>query len=157
MLKKGESMILYVDDEHKIKAVNSTTDDTLTPIYVDENHELFPFKGWSTAKICCYKVEVYGGVVTMMTPYVDSRLLEGIDTIGGLIDSVTPYKAKKTAYIDDTQVVFKDVPSGTYDVKFNKSVLVKDIYQEGYTDGTSTIIVSFEPLEEVTEATLTIS
>lgn len=150
-------MILYVDSESKVRAVNSTTDTSLKPLYVDENNEQFPFKGWSIAKICCYMVAVLDGVVIMMTPYVDSRLLEGIDTIGGLIDNVTPYKAKKTAYIDDTQVVFKDVPSGTYDVKFNKSVLVKDIYQEGYTDGTSTIIVSFEPLEEVTEATLTIS
>ena len=36
-------MILYVDSESKVRAVNSTTDDTLTPLYVDENNEQFPF------------------------------------------------------------------------------------------------------------------
>lgn len=73
------------------------------------------------------------------------------------VSDITPYTETKTAYIDDTEILFKDVPSGTYDVKFNKSVLVNNIYKEDYTDGTSTIVVSFEPLEEVTEVTLTIN
>ena len=93
----------------------------------------------------------------MMTPYVDSRMLESIDAMGHSIESAMPYKVTKKAYIDDTEISFKDVPSGTYDVKFDKSVLVNNIYKEDYTDGTSTIIVSFEPLEEVTEVTLTIN
>ena len=150
-------MILYVDSESKVRAVNSTTDTSLTPLYVDENNDSFPFKGWSTAKICCYKVNVADGVVTMMTPYVDSRMLDSIDAMGHSIESAMPYKVTKTAYIDDTEISFKGVPSGTYDVKFDKSVLVNNIYKEDYTNGTSTIIVSFEPLEEVTEVTLTIN
>lgn len=150
-------MILYVDSENKVRAVNTTTDTSLTPLYVDENNEQFPFKGKSIAFICCYKVNVVDGVVTMWTPYVDSRMLESIDAMGHSLESAMPYKVTKKAYIDDTEISFKNVPSGTYDVKFDKSVLVNNIYKEDYTDGTSTIIVSFEPLEEVTEVTLTIN
>lgn len=75
-------MILYVDSENKIRAVDRTTDETLTPLYVNEEYDLFPFKGWSTAKICCYKVTVQDGFVTMMTPYRDSRTLDFIDEVG---------------------------------------------------------------------------
>lgn len=77
--------------------------------------------------------------------------------IAAKVEEITPYTETKTAYIDDTQVVFKNVPSGTYSVSFNKSILATRIYKEDYTDGTSTIIVEFEPLEEVTEVTLTIN
>lgn len=82
-------MILYVDSESKVRAVNSTTDTSLTPLYVDENNEQFPFKGWSTAKICCYKVNVADGVVTMMTPYRDSTTLDFIDEVGHDSDNKT--------------------------------------------------------------------
>ena len=82
-------MILYVDSENRVRAVNSTTDTSLTPLYVDENNEDFPFKGWSTAKICCYKVQVIDGMVTMMTPYRDSRTLEYIDGLGHDSDNKT--------------------------------------------------------------------
>jgi hypothetical protein len=93
-------MILYVDNENKVRAVNTTTDTSLTPLYVDETADLFPFKGWSTAKICCYKVTVSEGIVTMMTPYVDSRNLEMIDTMGHTIDA----KASTSA-ISDTETI----------------------------------------------------
>ena len=75
-------MILYVDNENKVRAVDATTDTSLTPLYIDETADLFPFKGWSVAKICCYKVSASDGNVTMFTPYVDSRLLEHIDMLG---------------------------------------------------------------------------
>ena len=80
-------MILFVDSESKVRAVDNTTDETLTPLYVDESSDTFPFKGWSTAKICCYRVSVSDGVVTMITPYIDSRNLEMIDNMGHQIDA----------------------------------------------------------------------
>lgn len=86
-------MILYVDSESKVRAVNSTTDTSLTPLYVDENNDSFPFKGWSTAKICCYKVNVADGVVTMMVPYVDSRSLDMVDNLGHVMDTKTSESA----------------------------------------------------------------
>ena len=79
-------MILYVDSEQRIKAVNVSSDEALTPLYVDENNEEFPFVGWSTAKICAYKVNVSDGVITMMTPYVDSKALDHIDEMGHITD-----------------------------------------------------------------------
>ena len=74
-------MILYVNENNEIKDVNVTSDPSLIPLQVDDNEEN-PFATWSVAKICCYKVEVNDGVVTMMTPYIDSRLLEHIDQLG---------------------------------------------------------------------------
>ena len=149
-------MILYVDNENKVRAVNSTTDTSLTPLYVDENADSFPFKGWSVAKICCYKVSVSDGIVTMMTPYVDSRLLESIDAMGHRVEGAMPYNVTKKAYIDDTEIVFDNVPNGAYNVSFNKSIFATRILKEDFSDNTSTITITFDPLEEVTEVTLTI-
>lgn len=93
-------MLVYVDSESRIKAVGTTTDTTLTEVYINENDESFPFKGWSTAKICCYKVTVQDGVVTMMTPYVDSRILDFVDDIGKRIDSLDTKHETNVANID---------------------------------------------------------
>ena len=149
-------MILFVDSENKVRAVNHTEDSTLTPLYVNENDTTYPFDGWSTAKICCYQVSVQDGIVTMMTPYVDSKMLDTIDMMGHQIDSVTPVTRTKTAYIDDTEVVFFDVPNGNYNVTFDKPIAATKVTKESFTDGTSTVTVNFEPLEEVTKVKLTI-
>ena len=73
-------MILYVNDRNEIKDVDTTSDTSL--IAVEVNDETNPFKGWSVAKICCYQVNVSEGQVTMMTPYVDTRIIEHIDQLG---------------------------------------------------------------------------
>lgn len=75
-------MYISVNSKNEIKEVGVTTDPNLTSLYVDENADFFPFKGWSKAKICCYKVTVLDGIITMMTPYVDSRLIDHIDQLG---------------------------------------------------------------------------
>lgn len=93
-------MILYVDNESKVRAVNNTDNAKLTPLYVDETAEMFPFKGWSTARICCYKVTVVNAEITMWTPYIDSQNLEMIDTMGHQIDA----KASTSA-ISDTETI----------------------------------------------------
>lgn len=67
---------------------------------------------------------------------------------------VTPYTVTKNAYIDDTEVIFTDVPDG------NMSVYVKD--NEGnypaYTvERTGNIVtIHFEPLETVTTVTISV-
>lgn len=74
-------MILFTNEKGEIKDVNQTTDTSLIPLEVNDTDN--PFKSWSVAKICCYNVNVSDGIVTMMTPYVDSRLIEhfdGLDT-----------------------------------------------------------------------------
>ena len=73
-------MILYINNNGEIKDVDNTTDATLTPINVDDKKN--PFKGWSVAKICCYKIEVKDGKIISRTPYVDSRIIEHIDSLG---------------------------------------------------------------------------
>lgn len=109
-------MILFVDSESKVRAVNSTKDSTLTPLYVDETNEMYPFKGWSAAKICCYIVSVENGLVITYTPYVDSRIIDQIDLIGHSIENAEPFIAVDTAFIGATEVVFVGVPNGVISV-----------------------------------------
>lgn len=77
---KEKAMIVYCNSNNEIKDVGTTLDSTLIPYEIDDTAN--PFAGWSVAKICCYKVAVSEGRVTMMTPYVDSRLIEHIEQLG---------------------------------------------------------------------------
>ena len=79
-------MIVYVNQNNEIKDVGATLDSTLTPLEITDG----TFDGWSIAKIMCYKVNVNEGVVTMMTPYLDSRLIEHIDKLGQQTESIIP-------------------------------------------------------------------
>ena len=78
-------MYVQINKRHEIKGVGATTDPTLESVYI--NDEENPFKGWCEAKICCYKVNVKDGIVTMFTPYVDSRMIEHIDQLGKMNES----------------------------------------------------------------------
>ncbi len=80
-------MKVYVDSENRIKAVESTTDETLTELIIDDATN--PFVDWSKAKICCYKVTVEDGIVTMFTPYRPSSALEYVDKVGHDYDNKT--------------------------------------------------------------------
>jgi len=144
-------MILYVDNENKVRAVDTTTDTSLTPLYVDETADSFPFKGWSTAKICCYKVTVVDGIVTMMTPYVDSRCLEFVDQMGHQIDDITPYTETKTAYYNESEKTFYGVPKGNVEVFF-------DNYNGQYTISkvVDRVTVKFDVLSQPTNITISI-
>lgn len=80
-------MKIFVNNKNQIIDVGNTEDPSLKEIYVNENLESFPFKGWSTAKICCYMVNVSDGVVTMYTPYRPSSTLDYIDEIGHIAEN----------------------------------------------------------------------
>lgn len=73
-------MYVSVNNQNEIKLVGISADPSLTSLFI--NDDMSPFKGWSEAKICCYKVIVKDGIVMMMTPYVDSRLLDHFDQLG---------------------------------------------------------------------------
>ena len=103
-------MIVFVDSESKIRAVDKTSDEFLTPLLIKD--ETNPFNGWSKAKICCYKVTVADGMVTMMTPYVDSRLLDQIDIMGRAIEDQAPFEVTERASFGDTEVIFTGIPNG---------------------------------------------
>lgn len=66
-------------------------------------------------------------------------------------DALTPYTETKTAYIGDSEVVFTDVPSGNLNVFFTNYF---GIYRTEISG--NRLVVSFEPLEEVTKVTITI-
>ena len=70
---------IFINDNNEIHdvGVNSLNDESLHEVRVTDG----TFDGWSRAKICCYKVNVSDGHVTMMTPYVDSRLIFHIDQL----------------------------------------------------------------------------
>lgn len=73
-------MIIYINKNGEIKDVNTTSDTTLTPVNISDENNCF--KGWSIAKICCYKVSVNNGHVVMLTPYIDSKTIERISKLG---------------------------------------------------------------------------
>lgn len=72
-------MIIYINNRGEIKDVNSTTQDNLIAIILDDADN--PFVGWSVAKICCYRVQIVDGRVAMFTPYVDTRIIEHLDRL----------------------------------------------------------------------------
>ena len=80
-------MILFTDEEGRVKDVNITSDPSLIPLEINDDEDN-PFKDWSVAKICCYKVEVAEGVVTSMTPYIDSTIVEIVDRLGKQIEAL---------------------------------------------------------------------
>ena len=92
-------MKVYVDDNNCINAVHTTDDATLTELSI--NDDANPFNGWSTAKICCYRVNVKDGMVTMMTPYVDSRSLDFIDMLGKENDQLKERVVENDVLLDD--------------------------------------------------------
>lgn len=137
-------MKIYVNERNEIHEVNTCSDPSLIELEVKDG----TFDGWSEAKICCYKATVNEGKVTMMTPYVDSRLIEHIDQLGKQTEAITPKQYTKTAYIEDTEVVFSGVPTGNMTVYCSVPHTVE-------RDG-DRVVVRFEPLEEVTEVTISI-
>lgn len=137
-------MKIYVNERNEIHEVNTCSDPSLIELEVTDG----TFDGWSEAKICCYKVSVLYGKVIMMTPYVDSRLIEHIDQLGRQTEAITPWTASKTAYIDDTECIFEGVPTG------NVTVYCSVPHTVEKQDGRA--VVKFEALTEVVEITISI-
>ena len=80
-------MVVFVNQNYEIKDVDHTDLEGLTALEINDNNN--PFANWSIAKICCYRVFVVDGYVTMMTPYVDTRIIEHIDQLGKQVDNNT--------------------------------------------------------------------
>ena len=137
-------MIVFTDENGCIRNVEKTSDTSLIPVEITDG----TFDGWTAAKICCYKVLVDNGIVTMMTPYCDSRMIDTVDMLGKEIKTITPYTETKTAYIGDTEVVFFPPNIGNVTVYFDKPYTMEKLSDR--------IIISFDELEEVTEVTISI-
>ena len=71
-----------------------------------------------------------------------------LDDTSNKVVAITPYTETKTAYIRDTKVVFENVPQG------NLSVFgLNEYHVERVSDN---IVVTFEPLENVTTVSISI-
>lgn len=136
-------MIIFTDSQGNIFDVDSTNNPDLIPREVTDG----TFDSWSVAKICCYKCEVVDGNVVMLTPRVDSRLIEHIDRLGNEV----PKKFAKRAYISDTQAIFPYVEG------LITATVVDDLGNSipCSINLNNLIIVQFEPLDAL--ATVTIS
>lgn len=66
------------------------------------------------------------------------------------VSDITPYTETKTAYIDDTDVVFLT------EVKGNLTVYLSEEIPYTVTRDADRITVSFEPLEQITDVTISI-
>lgn len=64
------------------------------------------------------------------------------------VANITPTTMTKTAYIDDDNIVFTNVPDGYLTVYYDKPFSI--------TRDFDTVIITFDPLEEVTDITISI-
>ena len=72
------------------------------------------------------------------------------DSTANAVEQITPTTYTKTAYIGDAEVVFTDVPSG------NLTVYTDNLIAYSMAKDNDRVIVSFEPLTEVTNITISI-
>lgn len=74
-------MLVYTDNDGRIMAVETSDDPDLIPVEIIDDDDN-PFAGWSDARICCYRIHATDGHVDMMTPYVNSILIDIVDRFG---------------------------------------------------------------------------
>lgn len=144
-------MKVFVDKDGCIRAVGSTTDTSLTEVII--NDETNPFKDWSAAKICCYKITVQDGIVTMYTPYVDSNLIPHIDQLGKETEALQPYEATGFLNTGQTEIQFLDVPNGIVQVIINDPENQGIDYNTTVLDGIVTVFFT-EPLRYAVDITI---
>ena len=147
-------MILFVNDKQEIHDVNTTADKSLSPLYVKDEGN--PFKDWSVAKICCYKVSVSDGIVTMFTPYVDSSIISHIEQLGNQVEDITPYKAVEKASKGETEVTFVGVPEGV-NIITSVNDLEKNVIEHNVLRSEDIVKVSFEPLKYAADVTISVN
>lgn len=80
----------------------------------------------------------------------NSQIVSKTDNTSNKVEQITPTTYTKTAYIGDTEVVFTDVPSG------NLTVFTDNLIAYTMAKDNDRVIVSFEPLTEVTNITISI-
>lgn len=74
---------------------------------------------------------------------------EDYNAIHTVVEESSPFSASKTAYIMDTEVVFDNVPDGGVSALLSNPQIAHTVTRSG-----SRVVVSFEPLEEVTKITI---
>lgn len=72
------------------------------------------------------------------------------DDTANKVEEITPWTVSKTAYIDDTECIFTNVPSG------NVNAFVGGVNYANFERLDDRIIVKFEPLTESKEVTINV-
>lgn len=144
-------MKVFVDKDGCIRAVGTTTDTSLTEVIINDKDN--PFKDWSAAKICCYKVTVQDGIVIMYTPYVDSNLIAHIDQLGKETEALQPYETTGFLNTGQTEIQFLDVPNGIVQVIVNDPENQGIDYNTTVLDGIVTVFFT-EPLKYAVDITV---
>lgn len=148
-------MKIFVDSNNCIKAVGSANDPTLKELYIIDD-EQNPFKDMPKLQICCYKVNVESGRVTMFTPYVPSSEIPQIRKTGEAIEALEPYVATDSLNAGDTETQFLDVPEGVGNILAKDSEGNFPSYHVSRNEGILTVFFD-EPLKYATDITLTIN
>lgn len=134
-------MYVSVNERGEIKMVGVSTNPGLTSLFIRD--DMSPFKGWSEARICCYKVIVKDGIVMMMTPYVDSRLLDHFDQLGlhseanaeGLTDTQMALTENYEGFLEYSEVTDEAIETSNTQIT-DLEMAVVELY-EMITDVTS--------------------
>lgn len=71
-------MLIGINNIYQIKQIRDINDTSLTVIELDETDQLYPFKGWSDAKILCYCYKQTDNVVSIY-PYIPTNIVEKIE------------------------------------------------------------------------------
>jgi len=170
-----EGSIMPFKTQHGIPAIMIGTQEEIPinesgfMVYSDNDEVLGDFSDYSNHYDGnAYSVEQdeieYGSGVTELPPSSPNVLSGIVNTLSLLtaqtsknssdIEDITPYVETKTAYIDDTEIVFENERQG--------NILISAIDSDGNSVETlnrredDTIIVNFEPLQSITQVTLTI-
>jgi hypothetical protein len=91
---------------------------------------------------------------TQPAPSVIDSLANSINAVNQRVSEITPYTESKTAYIDDTEILFESDKQG--------NIVVTAIDSDGesvnvaYKRDGNKILVYFEPLESITKVTISI-
>lgn len=75
-----------------------------------------------------------------------------VDDTSNRVTAITPYTETKTAYIGDTAVVFENVPQGNEIVFFSPN----NASAHSIERMADNLVITFEPLNEVTTVTISI-
>lgn len=132
-------------------------------IYEDDE-KVGTYKGYSELFVASYvkgndsiSIELINNDIVQQIEDLNSSIDELDEDIEGVkqdVANITPITLTKTAYIDDTEIVFEDVPEGTlsiYTIDSEGKPIDFEMNREN-----NVVTLSFEPLEHVTNITLTI-
>ena len=151
-----------VKGEHLFDEIIEDADGNETIDVYEDGEKIAIYNGYSNLFVACYVKEQGSISIELLNEDMQSQIdaigqeqdnQQGqIDSLNSTVNDITPKTMTEIGYIDDTSVTFTDVPQGKITVYFDG--IEKDCEMERVENN---LIVYFEPLEEVTSITISIS